>query len=457
MKPNHTVPLGGNAVKLRFFAHVLTPALLLAASPALAATAPVLAPAAPTPVAAAMPAFANPAVDAFMATRRGAPVWFRAGGGVEAATTLSSILRRAPLDGLAQGPELAGAVDAATHNAASGDPKAIAAADRTLSAAWLAYVAALRAPVPGLVYADPNLAPRPMNAGVVLQQAAIAPSLAAHIQAVATVNPIYAGLRDAAWATLQRSGDATPDPRLLANLARARALPSYGRYVVVDAAKAQLTMVEDGRIADTMKVVVGRPDSQTPMLASTIWYATVNPYWYVPTDLSRKLIAPHMLSAKEKATYLAKNGYEVISDFGESPTLVPASSVDWQAVADGSATVYLRQRPGPTNSMGRIKFPFPNDIGVYLHDTDHHDLFAKDQRNLSNGCVRLEDAERLGRWMMGHDIVADSDAPEQHVRLAHGVPVFLTYLTAQPQGGEVAFVNDVYGRDGVTSTAVASR
>jgi murein L,D-transpeptidase YcbB/YkuD len=441
-------------VKPTLLKSLLGATIAFAPLPALAATSPEFAP----PAASTLSAQANPAdaaaVDGFYAQRHGAPLWFRAGGG--AAPALSALLRRATLDGLAAGPELARAVDAAASNAASGDPRAVATAERTLSAAWLAYVEAIHAPTVGLTYADPSLAPRPVNAWQVLGQLAAAPSLAAHLDAVSAVNPIYARLRDAAWATLQKSGDATPDPRLLANLARARALPSSGRFIVVDAATQRLTMVEDGHIADSMKVIVGRPDSQTPMLASTIWYATVNPYWYVPTDLARKLIAPHMLAA-EKATYLGRNRYEIISDFGVTPTVLPPSSVDWKAVAAGTQTVYLRQRPGPGNSMGVIKFPFPNDIGVYLHDTDNHLLFAKDQRTLSNGCVRLEDAPRLGRWLMGHDVAAQGSAPEQQVRLAQGVPVFLTYLTAQPQSGELAFVDDVYGRDGVDSTRVASR
>ena len=101
-------------------------------------------------------------------------------------------------------------------------------------------------------------------------------------------------LRDAAWTQLQATGR-RPDPRVLASLDRARALPASGRYVVVDAAGARLWMVEDGRIADSMKVIVGKPTSQTPMLASTIHYATLNPYWNVPPDLVRTLIAHNVL------------------------------------------------------------------------------------------------------------------------------------------------------------------
>ena len=391
---------------------------------------------------------ANPDVDAFMAQRAGAPVWFRAGGGAQAAATLVQILRRSPVDGLSSGPALADTVEAAARDAATGNPQAIARADRTLSAAWLAYVAALKAPLPGFTYSDPSLAPRPQNPVVTLQLAAIAPALAAHLQSVSMVNPIYGPIRDAEWLEMQRSGTTTPDPRALTNLARARILPSSGRYLVVEAATQRLLMIDNGQIADSMKVIVGRPDSPTPMLASTIWYATLNPYWYVPMDLTQKIVAKKMQSPIAKA-YWKEKRYEIMSDFGPNPTVLPPSSINWKAVGEGKQTVYLRQLPGPGNSMGKIKFRFPNDIGVYLHDTDLPQLFAQQQRTLSNGCIRLEDAQRLGRWLMGRDpmTMVNGDAPEQHVALPRGVPVYLTYITAKPQGSELTFVPDVYGRD----------
>ena len=425
------------------------PALMMAASPAHAAD---IAPS--TPAAAIAPLIANASVDAFMAQRRNAPVWYRAGGGAEAAATLSQILRRAPLDGLTSGPQLADAVDAAAQQAATGNPQAIASADRTLSAAWLAYVAALKAPLPGYTYSDPSLTLRVPNPIITLQLASIAPTLAQHLLAVSAVNPIYGPLRDTAWAAMQPSPGGAPDPRLLINLARARILPSTGRYVVVNAANARLTMVENGQVADSMKVVVGKNESQTPMLASTIWYATLNPYWYVPMDLTKNIVAAKMLSPIAKPYWAAKR-YEIMSDFGPTPTILPPSAIDWKAVKAGTQTAYLRQLPGKGNAMGKIKFPFPNDIGVYLHDTDHLELMALNDRHLSNGCIRLEDAQRLGRWLMGTQPTTTSLAPEQQVALPRGVPVYLTYITAQPKDGAVAFVADVYGRD--RGPALASR
>ena len=97
--------------------------------------------------------------------------------------------------------------------------------------------------------------------------------------------------------------------------------------------------------------------------------------------------------------------------------------------------------------MGSLKFPFPNSEDIYLHDTPGKELFAKDVRNLSNGCVRVEDARRLGRWLLGQDPVAPSNDPELRVPLPHGVPIVLTYLTAQVTDGKLTYLNDFYGWD----------
>jgi L,D-transpeptidase YcbB len=229
------------------------------------------------------------------------------------------------------------------------------------------------------------------------------------------------------------------------NLERARFLPSGDRYIIVDAASARLLMVEGGVVRDSMKVIVGKSSSQTPMIASRIHYATLNPYWNVPTDLARSIIAPRVL--KDGTAYLHDRGYEVLSGYEEGATVIDPSSIDWQAVASGRREVRVRQLPGPTNSMGSVKFSFQNDKGIYLHDTPNKDLFANASRDVSNGCIRLEDSDRLAAWLLGRTPSASSSAPEQHVSVPGGVPVYVTYLTAQADNGRLTYVADVYGRD----------
>ena len=113
--------------------------------------------------------------------------------------------------------------------------------------------------------------------------------------------------------------------------------------------------------------------------------------------------------------------------------MLPPQSVDWHAVAEGRDKVLVRQRPGPANSMGQVKFSIPNSDGIYLHDTPRKELFAQDDRGLSHGCVRLEDAPRLARWLLGRDPDADGAGPEKYVQLPRGVPIVIAYLNTGAQ------------------------
>jgi len=207
-------------------------------------------------------------------------------------------------------------------------------------------------------------------------------------------------------------------------------IPTQGRYVLVDAASARLYMIEDGRVRDSMRVIVGKPETPTPTLKDVINYETLNPYWHVTPDLGRSLIAPNVL--KQGTAYLTTRGYEVVTGWEPNATVVPPDSVDWQAVADGKTQIYVRQQPGPANSLGQFKFDLPNGDGIYLHDTPKKELFALEERNLSHGCVRLEDAPRLARWLLGKDPPAAS-APEENVLLPRPVPITISYLDARAQ------------------------
>jgi len=384
------------------------------------------------------------AIDAFYAARRNAPLWFEGGRESVAARELVEILRRAPIDGLASGPQLAGRIEQTIAAARSGDRQAIAAAERMMSSAWVLYVQALRAPTEGMIYGDPGMPSASPQASIILRDTARAESLSAYLASVSAVNPTYAALRAAAYAEL-KAGAAQPSARLLANLERARAIPSDGRFVLVDAASQRLTMYEHGRPVDSMKVIVGKPKYATPMIASMIHYATLNPYWHVPDHLVRELIAANVV--KKGVSYLKTQGYQVVSAYGDDAEILPPSSVDWKAVAAGKAMVKVRQLPGASNSLGAVKFPFANGEGIYLHDTPEKELFDQDQRTLSNGCIRLEDAQRFSRWLAGGELHASGSAPEQYIRLAKSVPIYVTYLTATPSGGSLSFREDVYGRD----------
>ena len=416
-------------------------ALMGLSLPANAATSPEL-PAAAVQVSPS----ALQAVDSFYASRGGAPLWLRSSGDGSAARSLISILQRSSLDGLDSGPAFAAQAQALVARAQAGDPAALRSADRLLSAAWVSYIQALQQPPSGMIYADSWVRPRLESPAQILARTAAAPSLSAYVRSVSQVNPLYAQLRDTAWNEMQSNGGGV-DPRVLISLDRARERPFQDKYVMVDTASARLYMIEGGRIAGSMKVAVGKPGvkTQTPMLASTIYYATLNPYWHVGPELVRSLIAKNVL--EQGAGYLQRQGYQVMSADANDDRLLDPTTVDWHAVADGSLQVRVRQLPGPANSMGHVKFGFPNAYDIYLHDTPVKELFAQDDRTISHGCIRLQDAARLASWMMGRDPQASESAPEQNVELPTPVPIYVTYLTAQAHDGKLSFVDDIYGRD----------
>jgi murein L,D-transpeptidase YcbB/YkuD len=207
-------------------------------------------------------------------------------------------------------------------------------------------------------------------------------------------------------------------------------IPPQGRFVLVDASSARLYMIEDGRVLDSMKVIVGKPDTPTPALKDSLHYETLNPYWHVTSDLAKTIIAPRVL--QDGNAYLVRQGYEVVSGWGPGAKVIPADTVDWKAVADGQTQILVRQQPGPANSLGQFKFDLPNGDGIYLHDTPKKELFAQDKRELSHGCVRLEDAPKLARFLLGKDPPAAS-APEQNVPLPKPVPITISYLDARSQ------------------------
>lgn len=237
---------------------------------------------------------------------------------------------------------------------------------------------------------------------------------------------------------------------ILLNMERARRLPAPGmpnsrKYILVDVGASRLFMMEDGRNVGSMKVVVGKAESRTPMMAALMRYVNVNPYWNIPPDLVQTLIAPKVLA--EGPTYLADRRYQVLDTWEEDARVVDPSTVDWQAVVDGQVELRVRQLPGGSNSMGEIKFMMPNEYGIYLHDTPNRAPFEQADRFISNGCVRLEDARALAKWIFGEMPQAMSPDAEQRVDLPEPLPVYLTYLTVGVDNGSIAFRADPYGRD----------
>ena len=238
--------------------------------------------------------------------------------------------------------------------------------------------------------------------------------------------------------------------RIAINMERAYRLPQtrvFDRYVVVDSGAAETYLFDRDRLVDKMRVIVGSPTTKTPMMAVLMKNAKANPYWHVPPEMVRTLTAKKV--KEQGLSYFDNFHYEVLSDWSGNGRVIDPKSVDWKAIAAGrkEPTILVRQLPGPWNSMGEMKFEMPNDFGIYLHDTPVKELFAKNDRWISNGCVRLEDYRRFASWVFG-GMPPVTSSREQRIDLPRPVPVFMTYLTVAPgRDGGVIFRPDPYGFD----------
>jgi murein L,D-transpeptidase YcbB/YkuD len=238
--------------------------------------------------------------------------------------------------------------------------------------------------------------------------------------------------------------------RLAINVERAWRLPAtraFDRYVVVDSGAAEAYLFDRDRVVDGMKVVVGSPKTKTPMMAVIMRNAKANPYWNVPPELIRSLTAKRI--GEQGLSYLRDFHYEVLSDWTSNSQIIDPKTVNWKAIASGKKepTILVRQLPGPWNSMGKMKFEMPNDYGIYLHDTPHKELFAENDRWVSNGCVRLQDYRRFATWVFGGRVPQPSTSREEFFALPRGVPIYMTYLTVEPSNNGVVFRPDRYGFD----------
>jgi murein L,D-transpeptidase YcbB/YkuD len=275
-------------------------------------------------------------------------------------------------------------------------------------------------------------------------------ALAAAVKEFQDVHGLKAdGIAGAGTVEALNRGAAYYEQLIIINMERARRLPApeeQRKYVVVDAGSARLSMWENGHVVDTMKVVVGKSETATPMMAAYIKYASVNPYWNVPPELVRSLVGPRVVA--QGISYLTDREYQVLSDFSDNAQVLDPHSVDWKAVVDGRQEVRLRRLPSPANSMGMMKFMLPNYFGIYLHDSPEKEHFTKNELWISNGCVRLEDYKRLGKWLFDGSLPRGDDPKvEKEVDLPRQVPVYMTYLTVQPSADGVRFLADPYGRD----------
>jgi L,D-transpeptidase YcbB len=238
------------------------------------------------------------------------------------------------------------------------------------------------------------------------------------------------------------------------NLERWRWLPDPmpGRYFLVNVPDFRLEAIENGKPVMEMRVVVGEPDNKTPIFADEMTHVVFSPYWNVPAGIAKDETIPRVISDPE---FLARNNMEVVNQSGH---VVDPYSVDWS----NTNGLRIRQRPGGGNALGGVKFIFPNNFDVYLHDTNATKLFDRLERGLSHGCVRVEEPQKLAEYVLRDQPEWTAEAidaamtagQEKHVKLSTPIPVYIVYKTAWVHDGGVRFLKDLYGHDRDQSLAL---
>lgn len=222
------------------------------------------------------------------------------------------------------------------------------------------------------------------------------------------------------------------------------------RYVLVNIPGFEAVYVEGGRRVLAMPVVVGKQGWGTPEMEETIEYVELNPDWNVPVSIVIDEIAPKVL---ENPSYLSEHDMEVLEGWGDEARQIDPSAVDWSAVSE-NWPYHIRQRPGPENPLGQLKLMFPNEEAIYLHGTPNSDLFSRELRDLSHGCIRLERPLDMAVELLAGSEWTRSRLEQQiasgdtaRADLPSDVPVFLVYWPAWvDDSGEVQIHQDLYDR-----------
>ena len=267
-------------------------------------------------------------------------------------------------------------------------------------------------------------------------QAALVKERTAPLRADASAGPAAAGHADVIRMNMERWRWA---PRDLGD-----------RYILINVPAYVMQVMESDHPVLSMRVIVGEPDHQTPLFSDQMTYIVFSPYWNIPPQILRDETLPRVA---RDPSFLERNNIEVV---GTSGSPIDPSSIDW---SDEFATqgVRFRQRPGEDNALGLVKFIFPNNFNVYLHDTPTDKLFFKEKRAFSHGCIRVEDPVALTRYVLG-DQPEWTDAriqramnarSERTVKLTQPIPVHIGYWTAwvEPDGETVTYTDDPYGID----------
>ncbi|MBZ8135334.1 murein L,D-transpeptidase [Afifella sp. IM 167] len=222
-------------------------------------------------------------------------------------------------------------------------------------------------------------------------------------------------------------------------------------YVFVNVPEFMVRVYRDGRTLYETRVVVGQPSNRTPVFSDEMDHIIVNPYWNVPNSIVSKEMLPQI--RQDPYGYFASTGYQLLADIRGKTYYLDPTRIDWYSI--DTKLLRVRQPPGASNALGRIKFMFPNRHAVYLHDTPSKSLFQRTSRAYSHGCVRVQDPLDFADAVLSEDSQWNSQklkkmfgGQETQVNLSKRLPVHLAYFTLVPQpDGSLLTVPDVYGYD----------
>ena len=243
--------------------------------------------------------------------------------------------------------------------------------------------------------------------------------------------------------------------QIIHNMERWRWLPrDLGkRYVMVNMAGYRLFVVEKGETVMEMPVIIGKPYKATPAFANTMKYIEFNPTWKVPPSIAKEEFLPKL---RQNANFLRANHIRVFENWKSDAAELNPEQIDWENMTEEEFKFKLEQDPGQHNSLGRVKFMFPNSFRVYLHDTPSRDLFARNVRTFSSGCIRISRPISLASYLLGENngwspreirsLISKGET--QRIDLKENVPIYLLYYTAWVgDNGFVQFRHDVYKRN----------
>jgi murein L,D-transpeptidase YcbB/YkuD len=239
------------------------------------------------------------------------------------------------------------------------------------------------------------------------------------------------------------------------NMERWRWLPQDlgNKHLIINIANFELDVVENNKPVLTMRAIVGKSYRRTPVFSDKMTYLVLCPYWHVPQNIAAQDILPLV---KKDSLYFRKQNMKVFEGWGNEAKEIDPETIDWSSITTNNFKYRFRQEPGPNNALGDIKFMFPNQFNVYLHDTPARELFKKSTRGFSSGCIRIEKPTELAEYVLSSDQswnrekirAAINRKIEQTVRLPEPIPIHLLYWTSWvSEDGTLNFRDDIYSRD----------